>query len=152
MKNKSGLLLVCLSVLLLLTSCRKISAPEYIDVKNVELKTRGLANTSLSADVRMFNPNTANLVFKSGTLDIYIDNRLLGHTDLDSTIHIPKRDTFQIPLKVRVDMNNVLGNAMSLAFKDSVLLRVEGKIKIGRSGVFITRPIRYEQKERLDLF
>lgn len=135
-----------------LTSCRPVTAPEYIGVENVELNTKGLTNTTLSAQVKLYNPNNSNLVFKSGALDIFIDNRLLGHTKLDSTIYINKRDTFQIPVKLQLDLNNVIGNALSVAFKDSVLLRVEGNIRIGKSGVFITRPVRYEQKEKLDFF
>mgnify|MGYP003498030052 FL=1 len=135
-----------------LLSCRQVTAPEYIDVANVQVSAKSLTNTTLSANVRLYNPNKSNLTFKSGSLDIYVDNRLLGHTELDSTIYISKLDTFQIPVKVQVDINNVIGNALSLAMKDSVLLRIEGKIRIGRSGIFITRPVRYEQKERLDLF
>lgn len=138
--------------IVLLSSCRQVTAPEYIDVQNVEFGAQGITNPTLSALVRLYNPNKSNLTFKSGSLDIYVDNRLLGHTELDSTIHINKLDTFLIPVKVKIEFRNVIGNALSLAMKDSVLLRIEGKIKVGRSGVYVTRPIRYEQKERLDLF
>lgn len=142
----------CLVLAVALLSCRQVTAPEYIDVDNVQVSGKSLTNTTLSANVRLYNPNRSNLVFRSGSLDIYVDNRLLGHTELDSTIYISKLDTFQIPVNVQVNINNVIGNALSLAMKDSVLLRIEGKIRVGRSGVFITRPVRYEQKERLDLF
>ncbi|HTN06557.1 LEA type 2 family protein [Agriterribacter sp.] len=144
--------LTCLVLAVVLISCRQLTAPEYIDVADVQVSGKSLTNTTLSANVRLYNPNKSNLVFKSGNLDIFVDNRLLGHTELDSTIYISKLDTFQIPVDVQVDINNVIGNALSLAMKDSVLLRIEGKIRIGKSGVFITRPVRYEQKERLNLF
>jgi LEA14-like dessication related protein len=102
--------------------------------------------------VRLYNPNRSNLTFKSGSLDIFVDDRKLGHTELDSTIYIPRLDTFSIPLVVKLDISNVIGNALSMGLKDSVLVRLTGKIKVGRSGVFITRPVNYEQKEKLDLF
>lgn len=152
MNKKSGFFLVCVAAVIGLASCRTLTAPEYIDVDNVQIGGNSFSNTTLSANVRLYNPNKSNLTFRSGSLDIYVDNRLLGHTELDSVIHINKLDTFSIPLTVRVDIGNVIGNALSLALKDSVLLRLEGKIKVGRSGVFITRPVRYEQKERLDMF
>ncbi|HRO48437.1 LEA type 2 family protein [Agriterribacter sp.] len=152
MNKKLRISLLCLVPVVALLSCRQVTAPEYIDVNNVQVSGKSLTNTTLSANVRLYNPNNSNLIFRSGNLDIYVDNRLLGHTELDSTIYISKLDTFQIPVNVQVDINNVIGNALSLAMKDSVLLRIEGKIRIGRSGVFITRPVRYEQKERLDLF
>lgn len=132
------------------TSCRQIREPEYIDVDNIAVNGNGLSNTSLSADVRFYNPNGYNLNFKSGSLDIYVDNKLLGHTELDSLIHIPKLDTFLIPVQVKVDMKNIISNALSLSLKDSVTVRLEGKVKVGRSGVFVTKPVNYESKEKLD--
>lgn len=143
-----------LSVILVMSlfSCRQIVAPEYVGVENLQFGASSFTNTTLSADVRLYNPNKSNLVFKSGSLDIYIDNRKLGHTELDSTIIIPRQDTFSIPLAVKLDMANVIGNALSVGLKDSVLVKLTGKVKVGRSGVFITKPVNYEQKEKLDLF
>ena len=143
-----------LSVILVMSlfSCRQIVAPEYVGVENLQFGASSFTNTTLSADVRLYNPNKSNLVFKSGSLDIYIDNRKLGHTELDSTIIIPRQDTFSIPLVVKLDMANVIGNALSVGLKDSVLVKLTGKVKVGRSGVFITKPVNYEQKEKLDLF
>lgn len=143
-----------LSVILVMSlfSCRQIVAPEYLGVENLQFGASSFTNTTLSADVRLYNPNKSNLVFKSGSLDIYIDNRKLGHTELDSTIIIPRQDTFSIPLVVKLDMANVIGNALSVGLKDSVLVKLTGKVKVGRSGVFITKPVNYEQKEKLDLF
>lgn len=135
-----------------ITSCRQIVAPEYVGVQNIQLQSKGFTNTTLSANVKLYNPNRSNLTFKSGSLNIFVDNRLLGHTELDSTIYISRLDTFSIPIAVKLDLGNVLGNALSMGLKDSVLLRLEGKVKVGRSGVFITRPVNYEQKEKLDLF
>lgn len=134
-----------------LFSCRQIVAPEYVSIDNIQLGGENFSKVVLSADVKLYNPNKSNLTFKSGSLDIYVDNRLLGHTELDSTIHIAKLDTFAVPIAVNLNMGNVLGNAFSLGLKDSVLIRLDGNVKVGRSGVFITRPVKYEQKEKLDL-
>ncbi|MBX3255839.1 MAG: LEA type 2 family protein [Chitinophagaceae bacterium] len=150
-KIQSGIIAPLLAVTVMI-SCRQIQEPEYIDVDNIAVNGNGLSNTSLSADVRFYNPNKQNIQFKSGSLDIYIDNRLLGHTELDSLIRIPRLDTFIIPVQIRVDMKNVISNALSLSMKDSVLVRLEGKVKVGRSGVFITKPVNYTSMEKLDFF
>ena len=151
MKKSFAPLLSCVLAITLF-SCRQIVAPEYVAVENLQLGASSFTNTTLSADVQLYNPNKSNLTFKSGSLDIFVDNRKLGHTELDSTINIPRLDTFSIPLVVKLDFSNVIGNALSMGLKDSVLVRLTGKIKVGRSGVFITRPVNYEQKEKLDLF
>lgn len=151
---KAKLLLPLLAVVffgMTVTSCRQIVAPEYVGVENIQLQSKGFTNTTLSADVRLYNPNKSNLTFKSGSLNIFVDDRLLGHTELDSTIYINRLDTFSIPIAVKLDVKNVLGNALSIGLKDSVLMRLEGKVKVGRSGVFITRPVNYERREKLDL-
>ena len=152
MNRKAGYSLLCLAAAFAFTSCRELIAPEYVDVENMEINAGSLTNTTLSANVKLYNPNKSNLTFKSGSLDIYVDNRLLGHIDLDTTIHISRLDTFHIPVLVHVNLSNVIGNALSLALQDSVLLRLEGKMRVGRSGVFITRPVFYENKEKLQLF
>lgn len=152
MKKKNPSPLLLLGLVVILFSCRQIVAPEYVGVENLQLGAGSLTNTTLSADVRLYNPNKSNLTFKSGSLDIFIDDRKLGHAELDSTIHIPRLDTFSIPLAVKLDLSNVIGNALSLGLKDSVIVRLAGKVRVGRSGVFITKPVNYEQKEKLDLF
>lgn len=144
--------LLFISLIAGLFSCRQIVAPEYISIDNMKFGAESFSKASLSADVKLYNPNKSNLTFKSGSLDIYVDDRLLGHTELDSTINIAKLDTFTVPIAVNLNMGSVLGNALSLGLKDSVLIRLDGKVKVGRSGVFITRPVKYEQKEKLDLF
>lgn len=152
MKKLSIYPLLSFCIITLLFSCRQIVAPEYVSIDNIQFGGQSFSKAGLSADVRLYNPNKSNLTFKSGSLDIYVDNRLLGHTELDSTIHIAKLDTFTVPIAVNLNMGNVLGNALSIGLKDSVLIRLDGKVKVGRSGVFITRPVKYEQKEKLDLF
>ncbi len=135
----------------LLSSCvGKLKEPELIDVDNIKLGGAGKLN-SLSGDVRLFNPNKQNLSFKSGNLDIYVEDRLLGKTVLDSLIKVPKLDTFLIPVKIDLQTNNLFSNALSFAFKDSLKVRFEGKVKVGRSGMYITRPVRYETKEKIDI-
>lgn len=133
-----------------ISSCKQLSPPEFINAENLKIGTKDILRPTVSADIRLYNPNKSNLIFKSGDLDIYVDNRLLGHTELDSVIHIRKLDTFLIPLSVQVNFSNMLNNALAMSMKDSVLIRLEGNIRVGRSGVFFTRPIRYEQKEKLD--
>lgn len=134
-----------------LFSCQKLQEPEYVDVDNLKVNSSGRSNTTLSADVRFYNPNRKSINFKSGSLDIYVENKMLGHTELDSLINIPRLDTFLIPVTIKVDMQHLLNNALTLALKDSVLVRLEGKVRVGRSGVYVTKPVKYETKEKLDL-
>lgn len=48
-----------------------------------------------------------------------------------------------------VDMKNAMKNAATLLFKPVVSFKIEGKARIGKSGIFINYPIRYEGKQDL---
>ncbi len=137
--------------MVLWSSClSNVQEPEFIEVDNIRLGGQGKLN-SLSGDIRLYNPNKYNLALKAGHLDIFIEDRLLGKTALDTLIKIPRLDTFLIPLQIDLQTKNLLSNALSMVLKDSLKVRLEGKITVGRSGMFITRPVRYETKEKLDM-
>lgn len=88
---------------------------------------------------------------KHAEVDVYVNNSLLGHSTLDSTLHIPKKDTFYIPVILTVNMSST---AMSLmqslgGGQDSVKVKLDGKARLGRGGIFINYPIKYEGMQKL---
>ena len=85
-------------------------------------------------------------------LDIFVDGNLLGHSSLDTLIRIPRRDTFSIPLKFDVNMQSIFKNAWNTLIGKEVLVKLEGKVKIGKANVFMNLPVNYESKERFSFF
>lgn len=88
---------------------------------------------------------------KGGTVDVFVNSNFFGKTTLDSTLQIPQKDTFLLPVVLKVDMNNtVMGLIQTLsAGTDSVLIKLDGHAKIGRGGIFINYPIRYEGMQKI---
>lgn len=103
----------------------------------------------MQTDLIYFNPNNVALNLKSADLDLYMNNRFAGHSLLDTMVHIPAKDTFTVPVSVTVDMKNVFPNALTLLMNDSIEVRVEGKMKLGKAGIYIPVPIRYKEKHAL---
>lgn len=89
---------------------------------------------------------------KNTDLDIFINGNLLGHSSSDTLIHIPRRDTFSIPVKFDVNMQNVFKNALNTLMGKEVLVRLSGKVRVGKANVFMSFPVNYEAKERFSLF
>ncbi len=89
---------------------------------------------------------------KNSDLDIFIDGNLLGHSSFDTLITIPRRDTFILPIKFDVDMQNIYKNAWSTLTGKEVLIKLTGKLKIGKANVFMSLPVNYESKETFSLF
>ena len=129
--------------LLLFSIPHRIDDPEFIDARNFRLGSIGLKETIVQTDLYYFNPNGISLNLKEVDMDVYLNGRYAGHSFLDTMVHIPSRDTFFVPVSVKVDMKSVFPNALTLLMNDSIELRIEGKLKLGRAGLFINVPVKY---------
>ncbi|MEO6328015.1 MAG: LEA type 2 family protein [Ginsengibacter sp.] len=106
----------------------------------------------MKLDLEYYNPNNFGLQLKRTELDIFLNNSFLGHSFSDSVINIPRRDTFLIPIKFTVDMHNLFKNAWNTLAGTDVLIKVNGKIKVGKANVFMSMPVNYEGTHKFSLF
>ena len=138
---------VLLSMLLLLSGYFK--EPEFVDARHFRISALGLKKSRVNADLYYFNPNNLGLQMKKAELDIYIDNRFLGHSVIDTLILIPRRDTFSLPVNLEVEMKNLFPNAFALLTRNEIELRIEGTARIGKAGLFLNVPVKYRGKQKL---
>lgn len=136
---------------LLAISCAKPTGFNYLGVRNFKVMKFGLKESTVGADAEFYNPNKFPVTMKGGSVDVYVNNNFFGKTILDSTIQVPKKDTFLLPVVLKVDMT---ASAMQLiqtlaTGSDSVKIKLDGSAKIGRSGIFINYPIRYEGMQKI---
>lgn len=136
---KFGILLLGL---LLLSGYLK--EPEFVDARHFRISSLGLKKSRVNADLYYFNPNNLGLQMKKAELDVYIDDRFLGHSVMDTLILIPRRDTFSLPVNLEVEMKNLFPNAFALLTRNEIELRIEGTAKIGKGGIFINVPVKYK--------
>ena len=136
-------------VLLFMVSFPFIKEPEFIDDRNFGLRSVGLKTSTVYADLFYFNPNNLGLQMKKADLDVYVDDRLLGHSLLDTLITIPKKDTFSFPVMLEVEMKNIFPNAFAMLMKEEIELRIEGTAKVGKGGLFLNVPVKYRGKHRI---
>jgi|694.fasta_scaffold03033_5 LEA14-like dessication related protein len=136
-------------VLLFMVSFPFIKEPEFIDARNFGLRSVGLKTSTVYADLFYFNPNNLGLQMKKAELDVYVDDRLLGHSLLDTLITIPKKDTFSFPVMLEVEMKNIFPNAFAMLMKEEIELRIEGTAKVGKGGLFLNVPVKYRGKHRI---
>lgn len=151
-RSYSCFYMMMLAVILLSSGCLKPKAPVYYDFVNFKVDSLGEVQSVVSADLKYYNPNNYNLQLKEGLVDVYLNQRLAGRSVLDSMIIIPKNDTFYLPVRMRVDMSTILANALSILLNSEMDVRLQGKAKVGRSGVFVNIPILYEGRQRIPLY
>jgi LEA14-like dessication related protein len=133
-------------------SCSSPKALEYKTYHNFSVQKLGFNNSTIKLDLEYYNPNNFGMQLKNSDLDIFIDGTLLGHSSFDTLIKIPRRDTFILPIKFDVDMHNIYKNAWNTLTGKEVLLRLTGKLKIGKANVFMSLPVNYETKETFSIF
>ena len=139
-------------VIMALLSCSSPKALEYKTYHNFSINSLGYNKSSISLDLEYFNPNNFGMQLRKTDLDIFVNGNLLGHTSLDTLISIPRRDTFSIPIKFDVDMQNAFKNAWNTLLGKDVLIRLSGKVKVGKGNVFMSFPVEYETKQTFSIF
>ncbi len=103
-------------------------------------------------DLEYYNPNNFGLQLRNTDLDIFINGNRLGHSSSDTLINIPRRNTFILPIKFDVDMQNIFKNALNTLLGKEVTVKLTGKLKVGKGNVFMSFPLNYESKETFSLF
>ncbi|OQY94290.1 MAG: hypothetical protein B6D37_08535 [Sphingobacteriales bacterium UTBCD1] len=134
-------------ITIILFSCSTIKEPVFNGIDDLRLNEMGVNASTLSLRLNYFNPNHSGIKLKNAEGDAWVNQALLGHFKMDTTVNIPGRSDFTLPVKLEIDMKNALKNATALLFSKEINLKINGKAKIGKGGVFINYPILYEGKQ-----
>jgi LEA14-like dessication related protein len=134
-----------------LASCRQPEAPEYFGFQDIQVGRSVTGQTTLATVVKLYNPNPYNLVLKRAEVDVQINGKHAGHSLLDSTLFIPKKDTFFVPVALDIDMKAIFSNALSFLQSSKVNVALDGRVKIKKGLMTFNRPFHYESKEDLNV-
>ena len=153
MKNKHLLYpLLILLLVLLATSCQSPKELVYRDFKNLKVEKLGFASSSLKLDLVYYNPNNFGLQLKYTDLEIFVDSNYLGHSSQDYQITIPRLAEFTLPIQIDVAMENLIKNALPTLLGKEVLVKVTGRVKLGKANVYKTFMVNYEGLQRFSTF
>jgi LEA14-like dessication related protein len=136
-------------IMAILASCAKPKDLEFVDIQNIKVVKWGLSESVIGLDVRFYNPNKQQVKLKDAVAKVYVNSAFLGDTNMDSTVVVPRRDTFAVPLLLKVQTATAIAKMMETAKDSAVTVRVDGTVKMGKAGVFLTYPIKYEKLQSL---
>ena len=136
-------------LLIIFSGCTKIKEPQFRRIDNFHLKNFGLQEAVVAFNVSYFNPNNFGVTVKEAAADVYLDSVYLGKFVQDSTIAVKKNAEFSIPLSGTVSLQTVLNLNLQELSQREVLLRANGNVKVGKAGIFITKPFNYQGKDRI---
>jgi LEA14-like dessication related protein len=133
-----------------LIACSKPEAPEYLGFRDFSIQDATMDSALLHTQLAFYNPNAFNMELKRGDVNVFLDDKLANHYVMDSTINILRKDTFYVPLNLRVSPKLLLNSALSMLLNgNKIKVRLVGSIRVKRSGVSFTVPINYEVMQSL---
>ena len=137
---------------ILVTGCQQPKDLVFKNVQNINFENLSFNNATLNMELVYYNPNTFGLELNRTDFDIFINNNLLGHSLQDLQLKIPARKDFTVPLKITLDMKNLLKNGLLAMMNKEVQVRLLGKAKIGKAGVYKSFDIDYTSVQNFSLF
>ena len=135
---------------LFLNSCDTLREPDFRSVENIRVARLGKSETTLTMDVRYYNPNKTRVKLKEAAGSAWMDGNFLGNFKMDSIVNIPANAEFTLPVSLEVDMKKLLRNSLAAILNKEVIIKLEGQAKLGKGFVFINYPIRYEGKQEVE--
>ena len=144
--------LVSILFLGLQSSCHEPKSLEFREFKNLTLDKLSFAGAALKVDLVYYNPNNFGLQLNRTDLDVFVDSTFLGHSSQDVQVTISKRDVFTIPLKLDLDVKNLLKNGITSMLNKSVSVRVLGSVKVGKAGIYKSFPVDYTSIQNFSMF
>lgn len=142
--------LILASLLFGLSSCKQPQIPEYQAFENFSIRKFGISESVVSADLKYYNPNSYALDLRRAELNFLINDRPVGKSILDTLITIPRQDTFYLPVKMTLSMKQLFNNALSLLLNNEIEVKVNGIVRLGKSGVFFNMPVNYSGKQKIE--
>ncbi|MBO7478644.1 MAG: LEA type 2 family protein [Salinivirgaceae bacterium] len=76
---------------LLLQSCGKVAAPEFVGVNNINITEAKLSHITAAANVKVYNPNKHSITIKSADVDVTMRDIKAGKLLVDEPIKIAAR-------------------------------------------------------------
>ena len=130
--------------LLIIGACSSIEEPKLVSVDKVELVSDNQEELIISTNLSIYNPNWFTLSAKDVVFNIFIDTAYIGHAEITNGIFIPKNDTSDVVLILRIQKNCLDSN---INLQDSILVHVIGSTKIPYSN----KDFYFEFDYKLDL-
>jgi LEA14-like dessication related protein len=140
---------VALALVIWGTGCRQPEAPEYYGFQDPRIIRAG-SQTTLSTTIKFYNPNPYNLKLLRAEMDVSLNGKHAGHSLLDTTIFIPKKDTFFVPVSLQVDLHSLFSNALAVLLEKQATISLDGRVKIRRGALTFNRPFHYDGKQDLN--
>jgi LEA14-like dessication related protein len=136
-----------------LVSCKASSyqAPEFRRIQSMQVTAFDFSHPTVTAYVVYYNPNNIGFDFRGGEMDVHVDSLWLGHTEVDTFIHVSANSEFTIAIPLQLDLQRLLQHGFQSYLGKKVDLKVDGIVRGSKAGIQKKFPIHYEGEQDLNL-
>jgi LEA14-like dessication related protein len=141
-----GLLMIAV-----ISSCGQIKEPQFRRVENFGVKNVSLQDATVGLDITYFNPNNFGVAVKEADIDLYVDSVYIGKFMQLNQVDVMGTSEFSIPIEGIISWKKIAQSGLYKKAGREVLVKANGKVKVGKAGVFVNKDIEYSGKNKLDL-
>ncbi len=134
----------------MIIGCGKVKPLVYKKIDQVEV-TDLWNNSTIRLTVFCYNPNSWGATLKKATGKIFIDSLCMGEFTFDSSIRIPAKKDFSLPISIKIDGQATLLQVLPSIWKSHFWIKVVGTSRIKKAGIGFNVPIYYEGDQKVML-
>jgi len=142
-------LLSAFVLLIAFVSCKSMKDPIFKGIENVKMDELNFNDPTVTLDMRYHNPNNFKGLLKQAEGDAWLDSSYLGHFIVDTAVNIPANSEFTVPVKLAVDKKQLLKHSLVAFLNEEVTIRITGKARAGKSGLYRNFSLNYMGKQNL---
>lgn len=138
-----------MAIMALLASCSNVKDMEYRGFDNVGFGM--MPKPTLSADVRLFNPNNYSVRLQSAFVEVFMDGKKAGEVAQQYDIEVPKKSEFTVPVQLTVSMreSGLLGVATQLLSGKASKVEFKGAVEVRVMGIPMKVPVSHTQEVKV---
>ncbi len=134
---KRTLLFILITIFIANELYAKDKDPEFVKIQNQELVKFNKNNIELKLEVVIYNPRRIKAKLKSGTIEVFVRDKLLGTITDVEPVKLRKKANTSIPIY----FNGKTGRAIASAFTQGGKLFFGGRLKAHLNGEIKVRAL-----------
>lgn len=142
-------------IALLFQSCFEYEDVDFKGMESYKVEEQNGDHVVVRLDLRVHNPNKYNITIKKTKLDVSINGKKIGQTEMKEDIKLKKKTEAVYPVRLKMNKGDIMRGAMSSLgglFGGSVKVGVKGNVKAKAYGVGKKFPLEFEEPVNLKDF
>lgn len=132
------------------SACTKIQEPEFRRIDGFRIKGLTLTEATIGFNITYYNPNNFTMTVKETQADVSLERVGIGKFVQDTLIRVGARSEFSIPISGAIPFQKALQFGLQNSSGNDILIKATGTTKVGKAGLYITKPFNYEGRHRIN--